>query len=330
MKSETIILRSKKGRGFSYRYEKSDLLLTDKNIKEWIKSLAIPPAWTSVHINCDKKNKIHAWGRDSKDRKQYIYNQSWRAKREKEKFDHIVEFAQTLPQMRLITSKHLKEQELSRNKVLACMIRLMDNAYFRPGNSHYTAENDTYGLTTLRSKHLEISGRKIEFEYTGKAGKEQHRIVEDRRLASIVKKVDELPGYRIFKYIDDDKNICKVSAADLNAYIKTVMGEAFSAKDFRTWAGTYLASKLLSELEVQKEPKTIQKNLLKVIDTVAEKLGNTRTVAKANYIDPRVIDYFSRGITIKNYLKEAEKVLKKSSDFSLEEMAVLQLLNAKI
>ena len=330
MKIKKSILRSKSGRGFSYRHEDSNELLTDVETKEWIKSLAIPPAWTHVHINLNKSNKIHAWGRDSKDRKQYIYNQKWRAKREREKFIHIVEFAQKLPKMRQITSKHLKEKGLTHNKVLACMTRLMDNAYFRPGNSHYTSENETYGLTTLRSKHLEISGERIEFEYTGKSGKDQHRIVESKRLANIVKKVDELPGYRIFKYLDGNKNVCKVSASDLNSYIKSIIGEDFTAKDFRTWAGTYLASKLLSELEVLDEPKTIQKELIKVIDNVAEKLGNTRSVARANYIDPRVIDHFSKGRTIKNYIKEVEKEYKKTSVLSLEELALIKLLEAKV
>jgi len=328
--SHKYVIRVKRGKGFSYAYQDSGKTLKNKQIKKWITSLVIPPAWTDVHIDLIKTNKIHAFGSDTKKRKQYIYNEKWRAAREKKKFDHVIEFAQSLPKMRAKTSKHLRERGLTKNKVLACMTRLIDSAYFRPGNKFYAKENKSYGLTTLRSKHLEVSGDTIEFEYVGKSGKKQHRIIEEEKLVKIVKKIDALPGYRIFKYIDQEENICKVSANELNVYIKSIMGEEFSAKDFRTWAGTYLASHLLDELEASLPPKTAQKKIVEVVDSVAEKLGNTRSVARANYIDPRVIEHYSKGRTLKNFIKEVEKEFKEDIPLSKKEIAVIKLLRSKI
>ena len=325
--SSTSLTRVRRGKGFSYHYVPSQRVLKSKKLKSWVKSLAIPPAWEDVKINSDNKAKIYAIGRDAKGRKQYIYNPAWREKREKKKFDRIVGFATKLPKARRVTGQHLRLKRLSRKKVLACMVRLMDNAYFRPGNPHYTAENETYGLTTLRSRHLEVNGAQLEFEYIGKSGKLQHRVVVDKQLAKIVRKLDETPGYKIFQYFNSDGDKVAVTPDDLNEYIRSIIGEDYSSKDFRTWAGTYLAATILDELGVPKDSKTVKKNILKAIDGVAKKLGNTKAVAKANYIDPRIIDRYSEGETISNYLGEAIKRLKSErSELSNQERAVLKLL----
>jgi DNA topoisomerase-1 len=228
--------------------------------------------------------------------------------------------------MREVTSYHLKEKKLSENKVLACMVRLLDLAYFRPGNERYTQKNNTFGLTTIRSKHVDVEGNEIDFHYVGKGGKTQHRVIENQTLADIVKRLDDIPGHEVFKYFDDDGNKVYVSASMLNDYIAKVMGEGFSAKDFRTWAGTYLASILLDKIGPTKDIKLNKKNVLDVIDKVASQLGNTPQIAKSNYIDPRVVKSYANGTTIREYIKEAMERVKTKKYLSPEELAVRALL----
>ncbi len=316
-----IVERKKWGRGFTYKYEDGPTLKGQAS-RKWIQSLAIPPAWEQVKIDLDKSAKIHAWGRDSNGKKQYIYNKGWRRVREEMKFDRIIEFAQKLPMMRKITGQHLQTRGLGRKKVLACMVRLLDNAYFRAGNEHYRKENETYGLTTLRSKHLDVHGDIAEFHYCGKSHQEQHKKIEDKRLVKILKQLDEIPGHEIFKFFDEDGERIFVDSQMLNDYIKEIMGEDFSAKDFRTWAGTYLSAILLNELGPWPDDQKSKKNILSVIDQVASKLGNTRDVARASYIDPRVISSYESGVVLEQYLN-AVSDCKTSSP---EEEAVRELL----
>lgn len=323
--------RKKHGKGFRY-VDKPNNTVKDKKLKEWFKSLVIPPAWSDVEISSKKNAKILVTGRDDKDRKQYIYNPKYRAKQEQAKFDRILHFANQLEHMRRVTGQHLRKRTLNKEKVLACMVRLLEAAYFRPGSDYYAKENKSYGLTTMRSKHLSIENDKLIFNYIGKSGKEQERHVVDKRLARIVNEIDELPGYEIFKFIDEDGNKQDVKSEHLNEYIREVMGEEFSAKDFRTWSGTVIAAMALDEigaLEVE-DQKTMDKNIRNAVIKVSEHLGNTPSVARSSYIDPRVIDEYVNGKTIKYFQKEIDRLLKKKNNLSREELGVLCMLKRKL
>ncbi|WP_216362709.1 DNA topoisomerase IB [Formosa algae] len=294
--------------------------------------MVIPPAWTNVEIDPKKNAKILVTGRDDKNRKQYIYNPKFRAKQNQEKFDRILKFADQLEHMRRVTGQHLRKRKLAKEKVLACMVRLLEAAYFRPGSDHYSKENHSYGLTTMRSKHMQIEGDELIFNYIGKSGKEQERHIVDKKLAKIVQDIDDLPGYEIFKFIDEDGNKQDVKSDHLNAYIREVMGEEFSAKDFRTWAGTVIAAMALDEIGYSKEQdqKTLDKNIRDAVVKVSERLGNTPSVARSSYIDPRVIEEYIDGKTINYFQKEISRMLKSNENLSREEIGVLCLLNKKL
>jgi len=323
--------RKKHGRGFRYA-DDSNATIKNSKLKDWFKSLVIPPAWTDVEISSDKNAKILATGRDDKDRKQYIYNPKFRAQQNQEKFNRIIKFADNLEHMRRVTGQHLRKKKLGREKVLACMVRLLEAAYFRPGSDYYTKENNTYGLTTMRSKHLYIEGKELTFHYIGKSGKEQERHIVDERLAKIVKDIDELPGYEIFKFIDEEGTKQDVKSEHLNDYIKEVMGEEFSSKDFRTWAGTVIAAIALDEIGYSKEKdqKELDKNVRDAVIKVSERLGNTPSVARSSYIDPRVIDEYNNGKTIRYFKKEIIRLLKANESLSREEIGVLCMLSKKM
>lgn len=323
--------RKKHGRGFRY-VDEANNTVKDQKLKEWFKSLVIPPAWTDVEISSQKNAKILVTGRDDKNRKQYIYNPKYRAKQEQAKFDRILRFADQLEHMRRVTGQHLRKRTFNKEKVLACMVRLLEAAYFRPGSDYYAKENETYGLTTMRSKHLTIDNDELTFNYIGKSGKEQERQVVDKRLARIVKQLDELPGYEIFKFIDENGNKQDVKSEHLNEYIREVMGEAFSAKDFRTWAGTVIAAIALDELGTleQEDQKKLDKNIRNAVIKVSEHLGNTPSVARSSYIDPRVIEEYTHGKTIRYFQNEIDRLLKQKSNLSREELGVLCMLKKKL
>ncbi|MCS2609755.1 DNA topoisomerase IB [Halomonas dongshanensis] len=323
------VTRHRCGKGFTYKTSRG-ATFKDARWRKWIASLAIPPAWQEVEITLDRRHHIHAVGRDAAGRKQYIYNPEWREEREIMKFDRIIDFAQRLTTMRRITGQHLILDGLPREKVLACMVRLIDSAYFRPGSERYRQENDSYGLTTMRSKHLTIDGDELIFDYRGKSGQQQHRVVEDARLAAVVAELDDMPGYEIFKYLDADGHKVRVDSADLNDYIHEVMGEAFSAKDFRTWAGTSIAALALEELGVGDDDKASQKNVRQAIERVATSLGNTPSIAKASYIDPRVVESYLDGRTLEHFRKLVERELENDEWFGADERAVLKLLQSRL
>ena len=329
MSQARVVTRHRCGRSFTYR-DHNGQTLRDKSLRRWIASLAIPPAWRDVEIDLDATARVHASGRDDAGRKQYIYNDDWRAEREAAKFDRLLDFAKRLSTMRRATGQHLAQKGHGRNKLLAAMVRLIDTAYFRPGSERYAQENHSYGLTTMRSKHLSIDGNTLVFDYRGKSGQEQHREIEDKRLARVVAELDDLPGYEIFKYYDDDGQRVHVDSADLNDYIHEIMGEAFSAKDFRTWAGTSLAALALDELGVSDDPKAGQKNIVEAVKRVAERLGNTPAIARASYIHPRVIESYLDGRTLSHFRQLVEAELEDGDLTGPEERAVLHLLEARL
>ena len=323
--------RKKHGRGFTYKDEKGKTI-RDKETRNWIKSLVIPPAWTNVEISEDQNADLLVTGRDDKDRKQYIYHPKYTERQNAKKFDRIIDFANQLEHMRRVTGQHLRKRKLNREKVLATMVRLLESAFFRPGSEAYSKENATYGLTTMRSKHLTINGNELIFSYNGKSGQEQEKHVVDKKLAKIVQEIDDMPGYEIFKYLDEENNIIDVKSDDLNSYIQEVMGEEFSSKDFRTWAGTMIAAIALDELGVveEEDQKLLDKNIKEAVNRVSETLGNTPAVARSSYIDPRVIEDYTEGRTLRYFKKEITQLLKKAENLSKEEIGVLCMLRNRL
>ncbi|HLT49920.1 MAG TPA: hypothetical protein VKZ90_05675, partial [Aequorivita sp.] len=306
--------------------------IKDEEIREWIKLLVIPPAWTDVEINENRKADLLVTGRDDKDRKQYIYHPKYTERQNAKKFDRIINFADKLEHMRRVTGQHLRKRKLNREKVMATMVRLLESAFFRPGSEAYSKENATYGLTTMRSKHLTIKGDELIFSYNGKSGQDQEKHIVNKKLAKIVKEIDEMPGYEIFKYLDEDDKIVDVKSDDLNSYIQEVMGEEFSAKDFRTWAGTMIAAIALDELGVvdKKDQKLLDNNIKEAVNLVSERLGNTPSVARSSYIDPRIIEDYTNGRTLQYFEKEISQLLKKAENLSKEEIGVLCLLRNRL
>lgn len=325
------LTRQVSGKNFCYITNKQEKL-KDKEKIEYIKSLVIPPAWTDVEITTNKSAKILAIGRDQKGRKQYIYNPKFRAKKDADKFDRILHFAENLEHMRRVTGQHLRKKKMTREKILATMVRLLDSAYFRPGSPKYTEQNQSYGLTTIRKKHLTIEGDEMIFSYKGKSGKFQEKHIINSKLTKVISDLEELPGYRLFKYYDKDNNLITVESQDLNDYIREIMGAEFSAKDFRTWAGTMIAAGILDELGIceAKQQKELKKRIRNAIVGVSEKLGNTPSVARDSYIDPRIFEHYKNGHTVHYFQKEIKRLLKKNENLSETEVGVLHMLKSKM
>jgi DNA topoisomerase-1 len=319
-----------KEQGFFYRYPEGGMVREERVLTR-IDNLKVPPAWRDARIARAPSTKVQAVGYDSAERLQYLYSQRYRNKKEREKFDRILRFADTLPQMRKTTSEHLRHERLDREKVLATMIRLINAAYFRVGDERYARQNKTYGIATLRRKHLAIDGELMVFEYRGKWGQMQRKCVADAQLREIVEECASLPGYEIFKYYDETGHLKDVKARDLSVYIKEVMGEEFSPKDFRTWAGTLIAALKLAELGASEDEKMAKKNVLQAIDAVAERLGNTRDIARSSYVSPRVIDHYLEGSVVARQAERLEEIIvAKQGGLTDEENALMELLQRKL
>ena len=274
--------------------------------------------------------KVQAVGHDSAGRLQYVYHRKYRERKEKEKFDRILRFGDRLPEMRRITSEHLNREKLDREKVLACMTRLINAAYFRVGDERYAKKNKTYGIATLRRKHLTIHGDEMIFEYRGKWGQMQRKCVADARLREVVEECAALPGYEIFKY-KEGRKLRDVKSRDLSVYVKEVMGPEFTPKDFRTWAGTLVAAVKLAELGAEEDEKKAKKNVLRAIDAVAERLGNTRDIARASYVSPRVIEHYLEGEVIARQAEKIEEMIAaEQGDLTRDEESLLELLQRKL
>ena len=320
-----------KENGFFYRYPGTDETVREERVLARVEDLKVPPAWEDARIARSPSAKVQAVGYDSAGRLQYRYHEKYRERKEREKFERILDFADRLPEMRRITSNHLRHENLDRKKVLACMTRMMNAAYFRVGEERYAKKNRTYGIATLRRRHLKIEGDTVVFEYTGKWGQEQRKAVTDARLRRVVEECRDLPGYEVFKYLDDSGEVRDVKSRDLNAYVKEVVGEEFTAKDFRTWAGTLIAASTLADLGAAEDAKAVQKNVLEAVDEVAQRLGNTRDIARASYISPRVIDHYMEGSVVAYYGERLEEVIAAEQGGLTEaEKALMELLNSKL
>lgn len=323
MAAKQWVERRRVGRGFQYWQPAGQV--KDRDVIGYYKRLGIPPAWRNTRISVNKRSKVVATGIDKAGRKQYVYNPIYRARQERQKFERTLRFARALPAMRQITEEHLRRRTLDYDKVRACIVRLIDEAYFRIGNEVYAKENHSYGLTTMRSKHTTVKGNTITFDFMGKSGQHHTKQITDRTLARIVKRLDELPGYEVFKYFDSDGKLRDIDSTDVNAYIKQIMGEEFSAKDFRTWGGTLIAAGELASCEPAATDRERKKTVTACVRKVATKLGNTPAIARSAYIDPRIIHSFMAGEDLRA-VRDAVEAMAQESYITPEERCVLHIL----
>jgi DNA topoisomerase-1 len=324
------ISRRRAGRGFSYRGPDGHRI-TDRRVLARIRSLAVPPAWTDVWICPIARGHLQATGRDARGRKQYRYHPRWRAVRDEAKYERMIAFGQALPRIRRRVEADLGLPGLPRERVLAAVVRLLEKTRVRVGNEEYARENRSFGLTTLRGRHAEVGSTRIRFRFRGKGGKEQEVELSDRRLARIVARCQELPGQALFTYLGDDGEPRTVDSADVNDYLREISGEEFTAKDFRTWAGTVVAAWALAELQEFDSEAQAKKNVVRAVEAVAERLGNTPAVSRSSYVHPTVIDAYLDGDVVRGARKKAEEELSESlDDLSAEEAAVLALLRTRL
>ena len=280
------ITRVKKGKRFEYLGSNGKPLRQPTVLKR-IAALVIPPAWTEVWISPNPNAHIQATGRDARRRKQYKYHANWRASRDATKFHRLLQFGSALERIRERTNADLARPGLCREKVIGTVVQLLELTLIRIGNEEYARENKTYGLTTMQNRHVDVSGSTLRFHFRGKSGKEHEIDVKDRRLAAIVARCQELPGHELFHFFDPDGTKHTIGSADVNAYLREITGEEFTAKDFRTWGGTVLAAQALWACEAFTTKGQAQKNVVQCVKAVAEKLGNTPTVCRKSYIHPR-------------------------------------------
>jgi DNA topoisomerase-1 len=290
------IRRERNGKGWSY-YAADGMRIADPAERKRINALAIPPAWTEVWICPDPKGHIQATARDARGRKQYRYHPLYRETRDKSKFRRMLEFSETLPEIRDRVERDLRARDLTRRQILATVVMLLDKTLIRVGNDEYARENRSFGLTTMRGRHLEIKGAKLHFSFRGKSGVDHAVSVTDRRLARIVQQCQDLPGYELFKYLDADGKRQTISSDDVNAYLREITGRDITAKDFRTWAGTMLAARELFLLGPAKSQREAERNMIRAIDAVAKRLGNTRTVCRKYYVHPGLVRAYLQGLT---------------------------------
>jgi DNA topoisomerase-1 len=292
---ELGIRRVRRGRGFSYHDDDDDTRVTDAETLERIRGIAVPPAWTDVRISNDRDSHLQAVGRDQRGRLQYKYHPDWTAFRDRVKFDHLPAFANVLPAVRKQIDTDLALVGIPRDKVLATVAELLQTTLIRVGNEEYARDNGAYGLTTLRNRHARVSGAEIAFVFTGKSGIEHEVRAHDRRLAKVLRECQEIPGQRLFQYLDDDGSPSPVHSQDVNDYLRHAAGTDITAKDFRTWVATVATASALGHLDPPTSEREEREAVKTVIDEVAADLGNTPTVCRASYVHPRVLEAFPTG-----------------------------------
>ena len=295
-----------------------------------IKSLVIPPAWKEVWICPHPSWHLQATGRDARGRKQYRYHARWREVRDEVKYARLIAFARTLPKIRHRTGADVRKPGLCREKVLAAVVQLLEKTLIRVGNEEYAKDNGSFGLTTLRDQHATVSGGTVRFSFRGKSGIEHAIDLQDKRLARVVKACRDLPGYELFQYVDNRGARQSVDSADVNAYLREISGEDFTAKDFRTWAGTVLAAKALADVAAFKSGAEAKRNIVKAIESVAKKLGNTRAVCRKCYIHPAILDAYMDGATIHTLKARALNLSRTRGALSGEEAAVVGMIARRL
>jgi DNA topoisomerase-1 len=292
--------------GFTYLRADGKPLKLPAALKR-IKALVIPPAWTGVEIAADPDAKVQVTGFDAAGRKQYRYHPQVTTRHARKKYRKLLEFARVLPRLREATDLHLRQPGLGRDKVLATIVRLMMRGFFRVGSERYAVENKTFGIATLRKRHLRIRGNDLLFRYVGKKSIHQHHVVADTPLVEVLRDVMVLPGPRLFRYLDEEERVRNVSAADVNAYVKQVVGVKYTSKDIRTWGGTVRAATILADLGPPKNAAEAKKNTVLACKLVAAELGNTPSVCRGAYIHPVVLEKYQTGKTIAPFMREAPR-----------------------
>jgi DNA topoisomerase I len=317
--------RKAKGDDFEY-FDTEGKAVGDEQRLLRIKRLAIPPAWIDVWISPTANGHIQATGRDARKRKQYIYHERWREMRDENKYERIVSFGKALPRIRRRVSKDLSLPGLPRNKVLAAIVQLLEDSFIRVGNEEYARENKSFGLTTMQDRHVDVKGSKMRFRFRGKSGIKHDVDVTDRRIAKIVLKLQDLPGQELFQYVDENDEVCAITSQDVNDYLREITGEDFTAKDFRTWAGTVLAAVALSAVGAFETKKQAKTNVKDAIGAVSKILRNTPAICRKCYIHPAVLETYLSGEPIEGLKRTIEKAFTRED----VEAAILKFLKTRV
>lgn len=324
------IRRRKTGSGFTYT-RADGAKVCDPRVLARIKALAIPPAWTDLWICPFEDGHLQVTGRDAKGRKQYRYHARFREVRESTKYEHVVAFAHALPDIRKTVNEHMAKRGLPREKVLATVVHLLETTLIRIGSDEYAARNKSYGLTTLKNRHVAVEGNEVRFRFTGKSGKQWTLNVRDRRVAKVIKACQDLPGQELLEYVDEAGACRDVTSTDVNDYLREITGKDITAKDFRTWAGTVLAAMALSELEGFDTATQAKRNLRAAIERVAAKLGNTAAICRKCYVHPEILNCYMAGELVLELKSKAEQELSSRVEgLKPEEAAVLALLRDRL
>ncbi|MBE9099813.1 DNA topoisomerase IB [Vacuolonema iberomarrocanum] len=321
------IRRQRWGRGFSYFDLEGDRIQEPTELKR-LKALPIPPSWNDVWICPFPNGHLLATGRDAKGRKQYRYHPEWRNIRNQNKFDRLIPFGFVRPKIREATDQHMRMHSLCQEKLLAVVVRLLEATLIRVGNDEYAQQNQSFGLTTLRSHHIELRRTKVRFQFTGKSGVEHDIELSDRRLAHAIKRCQELPGQELFQYVDDAGEVRGISSTDVNDYLQAITGEAFTSKDFRTWAGTAYTAQVLEELGEAQSSNQAQENIREAIQGAAKHLGNRVATCRNYYIHPSIPQAYEEGWLLEIW-KAAKQPTKHPESLALtpDEKALLTVLN---
>lgn len=324
------IRRKRAGKYFSY-IAPDGSRIKDPETLQRIRKLAIPPAYNDVWICPDPRGHLQATGRDARGRKQYRYHPKFREVRDATKHARMIQFGHVLPKIRKTTDEHLALRGMPREKVLATVVRLLETTLIRVGNEEYAKNNKSYGLTTMRNRHLKVNGSKLEFAFRGKSGKKFRLSLQDRRLARIVKRCQELPGQALFEYYDEDGELRAVTSTDVNDYLREISGEEITAKDFRTWWATVLAALALQEMENVDTQAATKKNIVRAIEQVATRLGNTPAVCRKSYVHPAVLEAYEHG-TLPPIIcmKAVHELTEEIAELPPEEAAVLAFLKKRL
>ena len=324
------VTRRRAGRGFVYRRPDGQRL-TDRATLDWIRSLAIPPAWTDVWICPVRRGHLQATGRDARGRKQYRYHPRWRAERDSAKYGRMIAFGRALPRIRRRVTRDMRRSGLPRERVLAAIVRLLEKTGLRVGNEEYARDNKSFGLTTLRDRHARVGSKRIRFRFRAKGGKAGEVEISDARLARIVSRCQDLPGQELFAYLDEDGEVRSIGSGDVNAYLAEISGHDFTAKDFRTWAGTVLAAQALAELGPADSATESRRNVVRAVERVADWLNNTPAISRKAYVHPDVIDAYVEGdIVQKAALAADEATTAPLPNLAPYEAEVLALLRRRV
>lgn len=320
------IQRRRRGRGFRYLDQHGHVIRRRADLDR-IARLAIPPAWKDVWICPNPRGHLQACGRDARGRKQYRYHTGWRQVRDESKYDQMLTFAMALPVLRRQIAKDLSASGLPRRKVIAAVVQLLEKTLIRVGNDEYARDNNSFGLTTMRNRHVQVSRSTLRFRFRGKGGKSHDIAFNDVRLAGIVRRCQDLPGHELFGYIDDEGKVQDIGSADINAYLREVTGQDFTAKSFRTWAATVLAACAFQEFPEYSSSARAKRNVNQAIEAVAGVLGNTPAICRKSYIHPAIVDAYTDGSLPRTRHSRKLKAVSSASDFQRMETAVLAWLH---